>query len=399
MRVALYHHLPPGGALRVVGDFVANAPPDVEIDLFGLEDVTGSPFQQVDYPVPGTFPRTAPLDAGRVGDLWGGRLSRPVLAARLGPAERTVAEMINAGNYDVAYIHPSWLSNVPGLVRLLRAPSVVYLHEVRRASFEPSYRQGGRGGLLGFPGRIVGGLGDRLLAPRDRRGVGAATRLACNSTYTAERILASYGRAASVVPPGVDTNVFRPRTVPASNTPYVLSVGGLEPFKNHHVTVDALAKIDPSIRPSLVLVYERCDAQYRRRLLERAREVGVIVTEQRGVSDEKLAELYSGALATVACAQLEPLGLTPLESIACGTPVVAVREAGYRETVSDGENGLLVPRSVPALSRAISDIVAGTAGIGEPGDIPSTILPFWSVGASTERQVAALREVVDVQDA
>jgi len=50
---------------------------------------------------------------------------------------------------------------------------------------------------------------------------------------------------------------------------------------------------------------------------------------------------------------LEPLGLVALESMACGTPVVGVAEAGVRETVQHGENGLLTERDPHEFGQAI----------------------------------------------
>jgi glycosyltransferase involved in cell wall biosynthesis len=242
-----------------------------------------------------------------------------------------------------------------------------------------------------LPGRILVDSTDRALAVRDRAGVAAASTLACNSTYTAERVLASYGRSAEVVAPGVDESVFHPREQSTKyESPCVVSVGGLEPFKNHHVVVDALGGIPTEVRPRLVLAYERCDPRYRTDLLARAAGRNVAVIEHRGVTDDELANLYSGAAATVLAAQLEPLGLTALESIACGTPVVAVREAGYRETVTDGVNGVLVPRSIDALTAAITRVVTGRAGLAPSHDLPSSILPGWSAQTSVDRQLELL---------
>jgi len=50
---------------------------------------------------------------------------------------------------------------------------------------------------------------------------------------------------------------------------------------------------------------------------------------------------------------MEPFGLVPLEAMACGTPIVAVREAGVRETVRDGETGLLCERDPEEYARAV----------------------------------------------
>ena len=53
------------------------------------------------------------------------------------------------------------------------------------------------------------------------------------------------------------------------------------------------------------------------------------------VSDEKLAELYAGARGYLALAVDEDFGMTVVESILSGTPVVALASGGYKETVID----------------------------------------------------------------
>ena len=211
MKVALYHHLPPGGALRVVRDFLRSVPDDVQVDVFGLDDISGSPFPRSGGLVEGPRAHLEALDAGQWARVLGGRLGRSALAAKLPGAERKVAKAINRGAYDVAYVHPCWLTNAPGLVRDLEIPSVLFLQEVRRATFEPSYRHRPEPTALGIPGRVVNGATERALARRDRASVDAATIVACNSLYSSERILASYGASARVVALGVDHEVFRHR--------------------------------------------------------------------------------------------------------------------------------------------------------------------------------------------
>jgi glycosyltransferase involved in cell wall biosynthesis len=54
---------------------------------------------------------------------------------------------------------------------------------------------------------------------------------------------------------------------------------------------------------------------------------------------------------------MEPFGFVPLESMACGTPVVGVREAGVRESVVHGVTGLLVEREPAELARAVEALL------------------------------------------
>ena len=58
------------------------------------------------------------------------------------------------------------------------------------------------------------------------------------------------------------------------------------------------------------------------------------------VSDEELVKLYSGAKAFLALSQDEDFGITPVEAMSCGCPVIAFNGGGYKETVVEGKTGL-----------------------------------------------------------
>ena len=59
------------------------------------------------------------------------------------------------------------------------------------------------------------------------------------------------------------------------------------------------------------------------------------------VSDEELAKLYNGAKGFLALSKDEDFGITPVESMLSGTPVIAFNGGGYKETVIDGKTGVL----------------------------------------------------------
>lgn len=104
----------------------------------------------------------------------------------------------------------------------------------------------------------------------------------------------------------------------AASDPYVLFVGNTRAHKNIDVLLRAAA-VATGIRVRTV-VPEGEAAEVRRLAAEWgvAQRVDVIV----GVDDERLAELYRGAAATVMPSLLEGFGLPALESIASGTPVI-----------------------------------------------------------------------------
>jgi glycosyltransferase involved in cell wall biosynthesis len=220
----------------------------------------------------------------------------------------------------------------------------------------------------------------------------AAPAILCNSHFSAESIRRAYGTVAEVCYLGVDPDLFT--LGEQARHDMVLNVGGFEEFKGQHVVVQAIGRLPARRRPSLTLVYERADAGYRRRVLDLARELGVSVTEHQSVDDETLAGLYRSARATVLAATLEPFGLTMLESMASGTPVIAVKEGGFREVVADGVNGFLVERDVGRLADALQAL-AGDGVALEPGAVRRSILPFWTWHEAAQRQVDAMRRAVD----
>lgn len=59
------------------------------------------------------------------------------------------------------------------------------------------------------------------------------------------------------------------------------------------------------------------------------------------VSDEELARLYAGAKAFLALATDEDFGMTPVEAMSYGTPVIAYNGGGYVESVIHGKTGIL----------------------------------------------------------
>ncbi|WP_137845674.1 glycosyltransferase family 1 protein [Microbacterium sp. 2FI] len=107
-------------------------------------------------------------------------------------------------------------------------------------------------------------------------------------------------------------------TAESSVDPYVVFVGNMRHHKNLDVVLRALA-LTSGVR--LVAVVPEGDVVA---VATRATALALTdrITVLHGVDDERLAELYRGAAATVMPSTLEGFGLPALESIACGTPVI-----------------------------------------------------------------------------
>ncbi len=104
--------------------------------------------------------------------------------------------------------------------------------------------------------------------------------------------------------------------------------------------------------------------------------------------EKELIGLYGRCRGFICTAQDEDLGLTPIEAMASGKPVIAVGEGGYLETVVDGETGVFVEATPEALAKAVKDV-----GLRAPSFRPACEKRARTFGADAllERIEAAIR--------
>jgi D-inositol-3-phosphate glycosyltransferase len=177
-------------------------------------------------------------------------------------------------------------------------------------------------------------------------------------------------RKVSVVPCGVDLDLFRPDG-PAEERPRgvhrIVVVSRLVERKGIGNVVTALADV-----PDAELVVAgggdaddlRRDPEARR-LRALAREVGVAGRVQlRGRIDRSaVPNLLRSADVVVCVPWYEPFGIVPLEAMACGRPVVASAVGGHVDTVVDGVTGIHVPPRRPAQVAAALRTLLGHADL------------------------------------
>jgi glycosyltransferase involved in cell wall biosynthesis len=160
-------------------------------------------------------------------------------------------------------------------------------------------------------------------------------------------------------PPGVDTEQFSPGPPPSTGD-HILSVGRFEdPRKNIMLLFEAYARLRDRADavPPLVLAGRSAPPD---EAWIRAEVLGIrdAVTFRADVSMEELVRLYQTAALYVVSSNEEGLGLTILEAMASGRPVVGTACGGPSTTVLDGETGRLVPvGDAEALAEAMNDIL------------------------------------------
>ena len=200
--------------------------------------------------------------------------------------------------------------------------------------------------------------------------------------------------AARVANPGIDTGLFRP----AAERPWewrLACVGRIDPRKGLALAIDALARL-----PEAVLrIAGAGDEVHARELLDRAGALGVrdrLVL--REAAREEVVDVYAGADAVLfPVLWEEPWGLTPLEAMACGRPVVASGRGGSAEYLRDGENCLIADpqEGGPALVRALKRLAGDEALRGRLRKGGFATAGRFSEDAYNRRIEAALAEVVE----
>ncbi len=181
----------------------------------------------------------------------------------------------------------------------------------------------------------------------------------------------------SVVPCGVDTDVFWPSgaVAPRNSSGRLLTLGRLVQRKGIDTAIDALPRL-PGVELVVAGGPERDlldgDAEYRRlRDIAEARGVADRVVFTGAVPRNEVPALIRSANVVVCTPWYEPFGITPLEAMACGVPVVASTVGGLTDSVVHGTTGLLIPGRDPgALADAAGTLLADPAmraAFGEAG--------------------------------
>ncbi|MDQ2737075.1 MAG: D-inositol-3-phosphate glycosyltransferase [Actinomycetota bacterium] len=260
----------------------------------------------------------------------------------------------DSGFYDLLHSH-YWLSGQVGYLAKDRwgVPLVHSAHtlaKVKNAALAESDSPEPRG-------RVIG----------EEQVIAEADRLIANTESEARELVDLYGadqQRIDVVPPGVDTDVFRPGSKVAAR--FALSIaddelvvafaGRIQPLKGPEVLLRAAAVFRARYphRPLRVLVVGGASGTGRiapHRLAELADELGLAaqVDFLPPMPSAELCRVFQAADLVAVPSYNESFGLVALEAQASGTPVVAAAVGGLRVAVDDGVSGLLVAGHDPAI--------------------------------------------------
>jgi len=242
-----------------------------------------------------------------------------------------------------------------GLPARSRMPVVLTIHDLAPLRWPSHY--------LRLPYAALGHRWQYALAKR-------ADAIIAVSEATKADVVARLGIAAErvrVIPEAVDASFDPPSHAIGASVArerfgvpgrYVLYVGQFDPRKNMAGLFGAFARAadrDRELRLVVVGTLGRL-APFMRSALEESGLDPAIVVITGEVDDPTLAALYAGAECLLHAAWLEGFGLTALESLAAGTPVVAYRAGAVAEVVGDA--GVLVDEGDPsALGDALVSVL------------------------------------------
>jgi glycosyltransferase involved in cell wall biosynthesis len=192
---------------------------------------------------------------------------------------------------------------------------------------------------------------------------------------------------------GVDTDVLTPDYAARSPDPRFVYVGRLKRYKGVDIVIRAFAELADThatleiagtgdYGPTLEKLVSDLGLKARVRFLG-------FVTEQAKVT------LLRQAWAVVLASPKEGWGITNIEAAACGTPVIASNSPGIRDSVVDGETGILVPHGdVAAMAGAMRTLMASPSLVRMMGEAGRRFAEAFSWDKSADNTISHLEEVV-----
>jgi glycosyltransferase involved in cell wall biosynthesis len=406
MKIAVWHNLPSGGGKRAlyyqIKGLVARGhtveawcPSTADAEFLPLHDLI--PEHVLPLNLSNPKPRTI------LRQVWS-NYSRVV--SQLSDIDnhcQTCAKQINQQDFDVLFANECRFYNASPIAHYVDIPRAFYLQEPHRRLYEarpdlpwialPFSKQWSMRHIGQFIYNLFLVQGLRIQARAEVQNVRAFDLILANSLYSCESIRRVFGVNAQVCYLGVDTKLFVNRHQPRED--FLIGIGAYFEEKNIHSVIKALAQVTAP-RPRLVWVGNAVSEKYLDELRNLARSLGVDFLPRIGVNDTEIVDLMNRAAMMVYVPHLEPFGFAPLEANACGLPVIALAEAGLRETMIDGLNSILVEDNPLAMARAIDDLRTHSERARELGEQGSRrVVQEWTWDVAVGRLESHLKQLVE----
>ena len=300
----------------------------------------------------------------------------------------------NGLEYDIVFSH-YWLSALVGK----------YFRQKREIPYITMYH------TLGAVKNAIGiGEGEpELRIVSERETIEDCQKIIVATEKEKQDLVRYYGarrEKIGVVPCGVNMELFKPvdktaarQKLGLTDDKILLFVGRVDPLKG----IDQLLRAIPLLknRDGLRLIVIGGDENSRvegSKLQKLSAELNIReqVTFQGLIKQEQLPYFYSAADACIVPSYYESFGLVPLESLACGTPVVATDVGDLKNIIRQGETGYIVADNSPdKLAKSIAALLTKPRRDMESGlSIRASVSP-WDWANIAEQVAGEMRIVAD----
>lgn len=382
MRVAIYHNLPDGGAIRALFELVKYSYDQVEYDLYQLAPLDESSRYDLRPYIKNCRSYNFSYKPSRL-DLLTEVITQ---FSKLRNLQEEIAKDIDSNNYDAVFVHHCAIAQTPFLLEHLKTRSLYFIQEPRRLSFEREFYDRSKL-MVPITIRIPWAVRQKILKGLDIKNAQRSSEALCNSYFAQKGIRKAYGINAKVCYLGIDSDCFTYKKSVRKNQ--IVVVGTLHPAKGQDLAIRSLAQTAHR-NMQLIFIYENYDERYKAELIKLSDRLKVNIIFKQGITDAELVHTYQESKLTLAVATKEPFGFTPIESAACGTPTVAVSEGGYVETIVENENGFICERNEASIANTIEKSIFKK---WDPVKMSREARKMWSWRASANTYLDALSEL------
>ena len=367
LKIAIFHNLPASGAIKALRDNISFLKANGHtVDVY-TTDYANETFTQLNNIVDNYFVYQIKIPKSRkMGMELANKLIKQINIQTDTPTvsalvrykdfeklQKQIAEEINSKNYDIVISEQDMLfTYTPAFVKYIKKPLIYFCQQPFRSNDRIIQKLDNNADSIFHK---IYNLVAKKYVNLDIEYAQYANNILVNSYYSHENLLKVYGLNSQVSYLGVDTELFKNCNLDREN--FILSVGVLTSKKGFDFLIRAVGKIKKEIRPKFIIVSYRIDASWYNYLNELAKKYNVELEVLENISYDDLVVLYNKAKLFVFAPYLEPFGLVPLEALACGTPVIGVREGGVRETVKHDVNGLLLDRDEDVFAEGITTLL------------------------------------------
>ncbi len=328
MKIAVFYNIAFSGAKRVVqehvmglrslGHFVDVYTTDSAKDIFSPADKSNNAYLYSIKPIYINFPLLNRFKSDFIDTFLS-----------LRGIHKKIAKDIDKKKYDIVLVHTDISTQAPFLLRYLKTKKVYFCLEPLRNAYEYSLRF--KENVI-FLKKIYENINRWFRKQIDRTNTLSSDHILALSLFGRERIISAYDLYPNISYLGVNEKLFRPKKTKKKK--YIFFVAEKQSIYGYDLAIKAMDLVPKELKPEFKIVSWRKNNSKR-------------------LSDEELVDLYNQSLVTLSLSKFDTFGLVPLESMACGVPVIALNVAGYRETVIDNKTGYLVDFDPQAIADKI----------------------------------------------